>query len=133
MNYKVIIAGGRKFNDYNTLKKVCDYYLKNKDNIEIVSGMALGADKLGVKYANEHNYKLKEFPADWNDLSEPCFIKVNKYGKKYNAIAGHNRNEKMAQYADALILFWDGKSTGSKDMLDRAQKHNLEIRKYIYE
>jgi len=33
----------------------------------------------------------------------------------------------MARKADALILLWDGKSSGSKDMLNRAKTHGLEI------
>lgn len=128
MAYKVIIAGGRDFNDYNKLKSVCNYYLQNKTDVEIVSGLAIGADMLGYQYAKEKKYNIKEFAADWNDLSEPCFIKTRSNGQKYNAIAGHNRNDKMAKYVDALILFWDGKSKGSKDMLTRAKENNLEYR-----
>lgn len=113
--FKVIIAGGRNFNDYSRLKNVCSFYLGNKipNEIEIVSGTANGADKLGEIYANENGYKIKRFPADWD-----------KYGKS----AGHKRNLQMAEYADALILFWDGKSKGSKSMLGYAEKYGLEIR-----
>lgn len=28
--------------------------------------------------------------------------------------AGHKRNTQMAEYADGAIIFWDGKSKGSK-------------------
>ena len=39
------------------------------------------------------------FPAKWNDLEvDKCVIKTNKYGK-YNALAGHNRNRNIAEYA----------------------------------
>jgi predicted Rossmann fold nucleotide-binding protein DprA/Smf involved in DNA uptake len=44
---KVIIAGSRNFNDYNLLKSSCDNLLTQFTNIEIVSGTARGADKLG--------------------------------------------------------------------------------------
>lgn len=50
---KVIIAGGRDFTDYNLLKVKCTNALINQNEIEIVSGCANGADKLGEKYANE--------------------------------------------------------------------------------
>ena len=95
MKMKVIIAGGRTFNDYDLLCKFCNKALSLQTEIEIVSGTANGADKLGEKYANENGYSIKQFPADWD-----------KYGKS----AGYIRNEEMAKYADALIAFWDGKS-----------------------
>lgn len=127
--FKVIIAGSRKFDDYELLKRSCDYYLKNiTDEICIVSGKAAGADTLGEKYAKERGYSIKEFPADWNNFDEPSVIKINKYGKKYNALAGHNRNEKMAEYADGLIAYYTDGSKGTKNMIEKAEKHNLLVR-----
>lgn len=100
---KVIIAGGRDFSDYEVLRERCDFFLKTKSNIEIVSGAAKGADSLGERYANERGYSLTKFPADWDT-----------HGKS----AGYIRNAKMAAYADALIAFWDGKSKGTKNMIE---------------
>ena len=58
---KVIIAGGRGFNDYETLCKFCDYIIGEPgEEIEIVSGKAKGADTLGERYALDRNYKVKE-------------------------------------------------------------------------
>lgn len=111
---KVIIAGGRDYTDYGQLKIICDYKLfAQHPDIEIVSGGANGADKLGEKYAKENGYALKRFPANWD-----------KYGKR----AGVLRNEEMAKYADALIAFWDGKSKGTKNMIEVAQKHNIKVK-----
>ena len=91
---RIIIAGSRGFNDYKLLKDECfdiivDMIFENKNgierkDIEIISGTANGADKLGEKYANEKHFKLKKFPANWD-----------KYGKS----AGYRRNEEMAIYA----------------------------------
>ena len=115
---KVIIAGCRNFFDYELLKTKCDIYLSSvKQQVEIVSGTANGADKLGEKYASEKGYPVKQFPADWD-----------KYGKS----AGYKRNEEMAKYADALIAFWDGKSKGTGHMIDLAKKHELGIRIVIF-
>jgi hypothetical protein len=111
--FKVIIAGSRDFKDFYTLATTCDKLLSNKENVEIVSGNARGADKLGEQYANLRGYTLKLFKADWD-----------KDGKK----AGFIRNEKMASYANALILFWDGESKGSKHMLDMAKRNGLQCR-----
>jgi predicted Rossmann fold nucleotide-binding protein DprA/Smf involved in DNA uptake len=49
---RVIIAGSRDFNDYELLKKHCDYLLQNQKEVEIISGGARGADKLGERYAS---------------------------------------------------------------------------------
>lgn len=113
---KVIIAGTRDFNDYAFLKKNVDYFLQginpNNEEIEIVSGNARGADKLGERYAKEHNLPVKLFPANWD-----------KYGKQ----AGYLRNQEMANYADVLIAFWDEKSKGTKHMIDIAKKQDLTV------
>lgn len=112
--FKVIIAGGRDFNDYNTLKEYCDYILsKTEEPVEIVCGEARGADTLGKRYAIEKGYSIKSFPADWS-----------KHGKS----AGHIRNKQMAGYADALIAFWDGNSRGTKSMISYAHSYKLKIR-----
>ena len=108
---KVIIAGSRNFNDYNLLKTSCDNLLTQFTNIEIVSGTARGADKLGERYAREKGYSIKEFPANWN------------LGKS----AGYIRNDEMAQYADMLIAFWDGTSKGTKHMIDLANKRGIKV------
>ena len=115
--FKVIIAGGRDFNNFSLLKGKCDKILVNQKNIVIVSGTANGADKLGERYAAEKGYRIKRFPADWN-----------KYGKS----AGYIRNKQMAEYAYALIAFWDKKSKGTKHMIDLAKKYKLLIRVVKY-
>lgn len=118
---RIIIAGSRSFDDYDKLCKDVDKLIsmqiffgslgayESKD-IEIVSGGARGADKLGERYAKEHNLPLKIFSADWN-----------KYGKR----AGYIRNTEMAEYANCLIAFWDGQSKGTAHMIDLAPKHDL--------
>jgi hypothetical protein len=115
--FKVIIAGGRDFKDFNHLCEVVDHMLQNKDDIEVVSGTAMGADQLGEKYAKECGYALKEFPADWEE-----------FGKA----AGHIRNRQMGDYADALIAFWDGKSKGTKGMIEYARTKDLQVAVVTY-
>lgn len=110
---KVIVAGSRTFNDYPKLKKKLDSILRNQKDVTIISGTALGADRLGERYALENYHKLEQFPAMW-DL----------FGKK----AGYMRNEEMAKNADSCIIFWDGKSKGTKHMIDIAKKYNLNLR-----
>ncbi len=109
---KIIIAGGRDFDDFNKLRQVCDVFLQDQNNIEIVSGAYKGADLLGERYAAERNHQIKQFPADWR-----------RYGKS----AGLKRNAEMANYADMLIAFWDGESKGTKHMIELATQAGLKV------
>lgn len=108
---KVIIAGSRDITDYNIILKA----IENADfNItEIVSGCARGVDRLGERFANDCNLVIHKFPADWNG--------------PHKKAAGFVRNAEMANFADALIAIWDGKSPGTKNMIELARKNNLKI------
>ncbi|WP_218421055.1 DUF2493 domain-containing protein [Segatella copri] len=112
--YKVIIAGCRDFTDYELLREKCDYHLQNLrlEDIVIVSGHASGADSLGERYAQERGFQLETYPADW---------------QAHGRAAGPIRNAKMANVAHALIAFWDGKSRGTKNMIETARKYNLKV------
>lgn len=100
---KIIIAGSRDFNDYNLLCQYIDKLLSVTSDVEIVCGGARGADTMGEIYAKRHNLKIKYFIANWDD-----------FGKS----AGIIRNIAMGKYADCAIIFWDGKSKGSKNMIN---------------
>lgn len=116
--FKVIIAGTRNFDDYQLLKRYADKILANVSKpIEIVSGRCRGADLLGEHYASEKRFLLTFFEAKWSE-----------YGRR----AGPMRNAQMASYADALIALWDGKSKGTKNMIDEALKAGISIRVINY-
>lgn len=94
---------------------------------EVVSGMAKGADMMGVAYAKWAEIPVAEFPAEWDNFDLPgSVIKKGQYGE-YNATAGMFRNDEMAQYADVLILIWDGSSRGSANMKELAEFYGLRI------
>ena len=115
--FAVVIAGTRYFDDYDLLKEKCDYFFSNKWPTSIICGEAAGADTLGKKYAMSHRIHVQSFPANWD-----------KYGKK----AGYIRNEQMADNADAVIVFWDGISRGSKNMIDIAHERGIPCRVVRY-
>ena len=111
--YRLVIAGSRDFNDYALLSKAVDKHLGDKSDdvkIIIISGTAPGADQLGERYAKERGYKLECYPADWGH-----------YGKA----AGSVRNMNMANVADGVIVFWDGESSGTKNMIETAKAKNI--------
>ena len=118
--FKLIVAGGRDFNDYYRLSaalhELANGVYKNHA-VSIVSGMARGADIRAVRFAREHNVMLYEFPADWN---------------RFGNAAGIIRNEEMGRFADGVLAFWDGKSRGTKHMvsyMERLNKH-VHLRSY---
>lgn len=107
---KLIIAGGRDFDNYERLKEVVGMF--DVENLAIVSGTARGADQLGERYAKEHSLTIHRYPADWDN-----------HGRS----AGYKRNELMADNADTLLAFWDGKSKGTKHMIDTAIRKGLQV------
>jgi hypothetical protein len=87
----------------------------------IVSGKAKGADTIGERYAIQNNLQFIGFEAKWEDFNEPCLIKYRTDGKKYNALAGFNRNTTIVNEVDGLIAAWDNKSPGTGDTIEKAR------------
>lgn len=129
-NIRIIIAGGRDFSDYNQL---CgDMYIvtgswktATRNRLEIVSGGARGADRLGEEWSEFFlDKKATIFPALWVHDGPS---------------AGHIRNKAMAAHAaDAtpygiLIAHWDGRSKGTRDMINQALNKHLEVHVFNYE
>lgn len=132
---RIIVAGGRKYADWEIAKRELDL-LHNQWKwdvtlpiTEVVCGMCsvgiqtykedledgkairiYGADGLGYRWAKENNIPVVEFPADW---------------VRFKRAAGPLRNAKMADYADALIVFPG--AAGTSDMVYRAKMRNLII------
>lgn len=116
--FKIILAGGREFYDYDMFRYKVDFLLQNKTNIEIVSGGAMGTDTLAEKYAKEKGYKLTIFKADW----EASFKS-----------AGPIRNAKMVDYSDAALFFWDGVSRGTFDCMKKASDKGIPLKVVRYD
>ena len=120
---RIIIAGSRKFNNYEKLSSTINKIISTikDEDIEIISGGCTGADALADKYAWKNEIRFSVFPADWTT-----------YGKA----AGPIRNRQMAEYAakadrGILIAFPIGESRGTRNMINVAKKYGLEV--YIYE
>lgn len=120
---KVIIAGCRGITDYEIIRQAMiasGYWRQFGKKIEVVSGTASGADKLGEEFARRNGLVCHRFPANWN---------------KYGAAAGMIRNAEMGKFALAhggrLLAIWDGVSTGTKGMVAWADKNGLE--RFVFE
>ena len=110
---KTIIAGSRSITSYELVPQVTRY--SGYRITEVVSGGASGVDSLGEIFAKNNGIDLVIFPANWS---------------KYFKGAGYIRNQKMANYADCLIAIWDGKSKGTKHMIDIMEALGKPV--YIY-
>ena len=108
---KVLVCGGRDYNDYDTVAEWLIYFLRQyaamSIHTTIISGHARGADKLGERFAKVNECKLLIFPADWG-----------KHGKA----AGPIRNQQMLDEGkpDLVVAFPGG--NGTADMIKRSIK-----------
>lgn len=115
MAKRIVVAGCRDFDDYETAKDFMDLCLSEigSEEVIILCGDCNGADKLGERYALEHSFPVEHYPAQW-DL----------YGRS----AGPVRNAEMAKKCDAVIAFWDGKSKGTASMIKEAEKSGKTVK-----
>lgn len=115
---KLIVAGGRDIDGLGIswLTDILFHLgIHPTDGVtEIVSGGARGIDSLGENWAKGYanGLKIQIFPADWD-----------RYGRG----AGPMRNKEMAEYADILLLIWDGESRGSSSMKRNMEKLNKKV------
>lgn len=107
---KVIITGGKDFNDYPLLKLKCNELLKNYSDIEIVSTGDDGASKLGELYAKDFGHSLKRFPIN---------------SSFYTKAAETDRTKQLVEYSDMLIAFWDERSRETKNIIDVSNSESL--------
>ena len=113
---RIVIAGSRNYEDYTEAEKFIDFCIseiKSGNEIIILSGGSKGADIIGEKYARKRGYKIEKYLPEWN---------------KYGRAAGPKRNEKMAKDCDLVICFWNGRSKGTKSMIEYAKKENKKVR-----
>ena len=107
---KLLIAGGRDFNNEALLRDRLQQMVTDgliDESVELVCGMARGADMLGHRVFKMNNLPIHSYPADWEGL-----------GKR----AGFVRNTEMGNECDLALIFWDGKSKGTKHMIDYLNK-----------
>jgi len=106
---KLIIAGTRYIKNDAEVFKHLDRLVQEKGlKVDMVlSGGARGPDRIGEQWAARMGISVRLFPAMFTEQGKA---------------AGPIRNEKMAEEGDVLALFWDGKSPGSTDMLNKMKK-----------
>lgn len=111
---KIAIAGTRTIFDPDLIEDALKCAHFGTD--EIVTGGAKGVDRSGEVVAKKYAIKLTVFPAQW---------------AKYGRAAGPIRNREISQYADCLVAVWNGKSRGTKNMIEAMKKQGKPV--YVHE
>lgn len=104
---KVAVIGSRGLTIDNLEK-----YLP-RETTEIISGGAKGIDTCAREYAVSHGIKLTEFLPEYE-----------KYGKN----APLKRNITIIEAADVVLAFWDGKSRGTKFVIEKCREVGKTVR-----
>lgn len=105
----IAIVGSRHYNDYNQFETLLNQLIINENlNItSIISGGSKGVDSLAEIFALNNDIKFIKYTADW---------------KHYGKSAGPIRNKLIIDHSDYVIAFWDGKSKGTLNSLNLANK-----------
>jgi hypothetical protein len=110
MPRRIGIVGSRNFSD---LSKVGMYVLKLPKTTIVISGGARGVDQAAESTAKKRRMEVESYKPDWNGPD----------GRQ----AGFTRNQYIVDASDELVAFWDGKSSGTRDTIDRARRAGIKV------
>lgn len=111
----LIIAGGRDFSNEALMRDSLQELVTGgliDESVVLICGMAKGADLMGYDLFTENKLPIRKFIPDWDGL-----------GKR----AGYVRNAEMGDAADLALIFWDGKSRGTKHMIEYMGRLNKPV------
>jgi len=89
-----------------------------EDVTEIVSGGARGVDQSAQNFALQHALKLTEYLPDY---------------RRYGRAAPLKRNITIIENADLVLAFWDGKSRGTKFVIEACKERNVPVEVHVLE
>jgi len=116
----LIIAGSRECGkigpnewDYDFLVNGIDRAVTENglEVTQVISGDARGPDKAGEDWAHEKDIPVVIMKPTWNLGRGAAFV----------------NNTNMALKADALLVIYDGKSKGTKHMIQQMDKRNKPV------
>jgi hypothetical protein len=116
---RIAVVGCRQYDNYDFFSERFVHYVNELKELypgrpfEFYSGGAPGIDSMIEDYCADHGYTFTAIDADWD-----------KHGKA----AGFIRNQQLAERVGVVLVFWDGQSTGTKDMRDRCFELRRRVR-----
>lgn len=110
---RILVCGSRFWSDRDLIREKLAWFYEPEAHVVVVHGCAKGADTIAGEEAARLGFEVEEHPAVWS-----------AYGRR----AGIVRNEEMAALgATRLLAFWDGRSRGTRDMIERAKAHGIPV------
>lgn len=103
---KVAVVGSRNL----CIENMEDYI--PIDTEEIVTGGAKGIDKCAVKFAQKNGIKYTEILPEY---------------ERYGIAAPIVRNKEIVKSVELAVIFWDGKSKGTKSVIDFCNEFDVPI------
>lgn len=113
--YFLLVSGCRHYRSYYQFARKMDKMIARfpRDDITIIEGGARGVDYLAFLYALRRGIKSLMFEADWDGQGKA---------------AGFIRNSEMLAVATHCITFWDGKSPGTKHVIENVHRYPVSYR-----
>lgn len=113
--YKVILTASRSFDDYALFKEKFLYYLSDKIRTHslVIITTSMVANWLTDALSKEIDFIRKPHYAEWQQFGQEA-INIS--------------NNEITNYADALIAFWDGRSSGIRDLIAKAHNKGLKVK-----
>lgn len=111
---KTLICGSRNITDYTLVETAVTR--SGFAITSIISGGARGVDQLAEEYAKAHGLPIEIMVPHWKQLGRG---------------AGVVRNREMLQEASQVIAIWDGRSRGTRNTIETAQKLGRQV--YVHE
>lgn len=102
---KVAVIGSRNLK----VENLQDYL--PHDTTHIISGGAKGIDTCAREYAQEHDLHLTEYLPDYASYGRNAPLKRNI----------------IIENADCMVAFWDGRSRGTKYVIEQCRKQNIPV------
>lgn len=108
---KIIVCGGRDFQDYEKVWSVLDDLHKEHPITEVIHGAAKGADLFAHIWAKRRNVPVVPVPAAW---------------KIHKGSAGPRRNLQMLEMLPELVVAFQG-GRGTAHMVQSAIKAGIQV------
>jgi hypothetical protein len=110
---KIAVVGSRSWTRTDIIEEYLESIFRGGDTL--VSGGAAGADGYAENWARHYTQRDVKV-----DIRRPDW---RRHGKG----AGLIRNQEIVDNADMVIAFWDGKSRGTNDTIEKAGRRGLYV------
>ena len=111
---KVAIVGSRHFSEPD---RVSDYVNALPRTASIITGSASGVDAAATKAARAKGIAVQVIPASFDEVAD--------------AAKSAARNQRLIDACDVLVAFWDGRSKGTRNTVDRALESGKEVHVFV--